>query len=189
MKTQTKSRPRNAAATRAAILDAARRQFLRDSYDNVGVRDIAAAADVDPALVYRYAGSKEELFAQVLDCTGDPSELFEGSREDFGERIAAMLVHEPKNNAKLEGMLIMLRSANSQKAAELVQESIGRRFHNPFTEWLGGEDADIRARLIGGIMMGMSLSRTLTDGYGLSEEKKTRLCRRLAALIQEAVEG
>ena len=32
---------RNAATTRQSILDAARRQFARDSYENVGVRDIA----------------------------------------------------------------------------------------------------------------------------------------------------
>ena len=34
-------RPRNAAATRTAILDAARERFAAESYDDVGMRDIA----------------------------------------------------------------------------------------------------------------------------------------------------
>ena len=52
-------RGRNAAATRQAILDSARWCFSRDGYDQVGVRDIAARAGADPALVNRYFGSKE----------------------------------------------------------------------------------------------------------------------------------
>ena len=36
-----RARPRNAAATRAALLEAARTLFARDGYDDVGMRDIA----------------------------------------------------------------------------------------------------------------------------------------------------
>ena len=60
------TRQRNAAATREAILRAARCHFLTDSYESVGLRDIAGAACVDVALVGRYFGGKEELFRQVL---------------------------------------------------------------------------------------------------------------------------
>ena len=37
------ARQRNAAATRAAILQSARRAFARAGYDGAGVREIAAA--------------------------------------------------------------------------------------------------------------------------------------------------
>ena len=57
---------RNPIATRAAILDAARDRFLRESYDSVGLRDIAARAGVDVALIGRYFGGKEGLFREVL---------------------------------------------------------------------------------------------------------------------------
>ena len=59
-------RKRNAAATRAAMLDAAVCRFARDGYDGASVRDIAADAGVDAALVSRYFGGKEELFNEVL---------------------------------------------------------------------------------------------------------------------------
>jgi AcrR family transcriptional regulator len=64
-------RPRNAAATRAAILEAATGRFAAESYEQVGMRDIARDVGVDPALISRYFGSKEELFRAVLDdCDG-----------------------------------------------------------------------------------------------------------------------
>ena len=46
-------RRRDAAATRAAILHAAREEFTERGYDGVGVREIAGAARVDSRLVSR----------------------------------------------------------------------------------------------------------------------------------------
>jgi hypothetical protein len=44
------TRPRNALATRAAILEAARACFTEAGYEHVGVRDVAARAGVNGAL-------------------------------------------------------------------------------------------------------------------------------------------
>ena len=54
-------RPRNAAATREAILHAALAAFSHYGYDGIGVREIAQMAGVTGVLVNRYFGSKEEL--------------------------------------------------------------------------------------------------------------------------------
>lgn len=50
----------------AEILAAADELFGDVGYDAVSVRDVAARAGVNKALVFYYFGSKEELFAQVL---------------------------------------------------------------------------------------------------------------------------
>ena len=55
--------------TRAAIIDAARRLFAEAGYDRTSIRDIAAVAGADPALVIRYFGSKDQLFAQAAEIT------------------------------------------------------------------------------------------------------------------------
>ena len=62
-------RPRNAAATREAILDSAIRSFARAGYDGVGVREIARDAGVTAMLVNRYFGSKELLFAEAVEAS------------------------------------------------------------------------------------------------------------------------
>jgi AcrR family transcriptional regulator len=54
-------RDRKKAATRAAIVEAAVRLFAERGYEEATVDDVAAAADVSPATVFRYFGSKDEL--------------------------------------------------------------------------------------------------------------------------------
>ncbi len=71
-------RPRNAAATREAILAAATRRFTTQGYERAGVRDIAADAGVTAALVNRYFGSKERLFAEVIRRALDMRHLLQG---------------------------------------------------------------------------------------------------------------
>ncbi|OYW40398.1 MAG: TetR family transcriptional regulator [Brevundimonas sp. 12-68-7] len=181
-------RPRNAAATRTAILEAASKRFAAESYEQVGMRDIARDVGVDPALISRYFGSKEELFRAVLDdCDGQ--ELMDGDRSTFGERMADDLVYGPAKDEDLAWLLIMLKSAGSPKAAEIVQQLSVECFYQPFTEWLGGKDAPIRARVLAGILMGIAVGRDLSGGMKLSPEECERMKALLAPMLQELVDG
>ena len=63
---QPRPRRRDAEATRKAILEAAKIHFARSGYDGAYLRDIAVDAGVDAALINRYFGGKEGLFAELL---------------------------------------------------------------------------------------------------------------------------
>jgi len=66
-------RPHDAAASRAALLEAARDLFRELGYERATTREIAARAGVDAALIARYFGSKENLFiASIAEI--DPAE-------------------------------------------------------------------------------------------------------------------
>ena len=182
-------RPRNAEATRAAILNAALERFSRESYDDVGMRDIAGDVGVDAALVSRYFGSKEDLFTSVLNTCANGAELMEGDRAEFGRRVAREVIFEPPNEGKLKGLLIMLRSVGSAKAMELVQRTGSERFFDPFAEWVGGEDPMVRARLAAAFIMGMAVSRQITGGFGLSTEECEKMCSRMAILLQDIIDA
>ncbi|MFI1996094.1 TetR/AcrR family transcriptional regulator [Actinoplanes sp. NPDC020271] len=54
-------RERKKAATRQAIADAALRLFLERGYDQVGIRDIADAADVSTTTLFKHFSGKEAL--------------------------------------------------------------------------------------------------------------------------------
>jgi AcrR family transcriptional regulator len=181
-------RPRNAEATRAAILEAARERFARESYDDVGMRDIARDVGVDAALVSRYFGSKEDLFIAVLNASGDKTRILEGDRSTFGRRMAREAIYKEHGPGKLEHMLIMLRSIGSTKAAELVQRNGRDCFFGPFEQWLGGPDAPVRARLAAGIMMGVSVGSELCVD-DLSPEQCADMERRMAAILQAIIDG
>src|SRR5215475_5880055 len=54
-------RERKKAATRQAIADAALRLFLERGYDEVGIREIADAADVSTTTLFKHFPGKEAL--------------------------------------------------------------------------------------------------------------------------------
>jgi AcrR family transcriptional regulator len=182
-------RMRNSLATRAALLDAAIRRFTRDGYDDVGMRDVAGDVGIDAALVVRYFGSKEQLFEAALDACFDGDDLWDGDRSTFGARIAEQLVDRGQDAEKLHGLLIILRSMGSAKAMDVIQTSCMRDFIGPLTGWLGGEDAPVRARLLAGFIMGMSISREITSSGALSDDHCRQLRDRLAATLQSLVDG
>ena len=182
-------RPRNAEATRAAILSAARERFARESYDDVGMRDIAGDVGVDAALVSRYFGSKEDLFVAVCNSCENGADLMAGDRASFGRRVAHEVIFETRSESKLKGLLILLRSVGSAKAMELVQRTGNDRFFNPFAAWVGGENAAVRARLAAAFIMGMAVSREITGGFGLSPEECETMEARMAAILQDIIDG
>lgn len=63
------ARPRDAAATRARILAAAREAFAREGFAGARVERIAGAAETNVQMIYRYFGDKEGLYRAVLEAT------------------------------------------------------------------------------------------------------------------------
>ncbi len=190
-------RPRNANATRQAILEAARERFCSDSYDDVGMRDVARDVGVDAALISRYFGSKEDLFVAVLDSCKNGRDLMEGPREDFGDRLAREIIYDEVMpcqddgaGAKMRGLLILLRSVGSAKAMDVMQRTSNSRFYDPLAARIGGPDAPVRARLAAGLIMGMAIGRELSDGYSsLDETQKAEMARRLAVALQGLIDN
>src|SRR3954451_18040207 len=86
-------RKRDAVATREAILEAATRRFATQGYERAGVREIAADAGVTAALVNRYFGSKEGLFAEVIKRALDMGNLLGGGRADLADHLARGVVN------------------------------------------------------------------------------------------------
>jgi AcrR family transcriptional regulator len=62
--TRPRAHPRGDA--RQAILDTAHELFTTGGYDATSVRDVAATAEVSEGLVYRYFGSKRDLFDESV---------------------------------------------------------------------------------------------------------------------------
>jgi AcrR family transcriptional regulator len=60
-------RPRRSSdELRRQILEAAKREFMRAGFDGTTVRQIAAAADVNDAILYRYFHTKEQIFEEAV---------------------------------------------------------------------------------------------------------------------------
>lgn len=161
---------------------------MAETYEQVGMRDVAGDVGVDAALISRYFGSKEDLFLAVLDNCGKGSDLMDGDRADFGRRMAHELVYGEPNEGKMGWLLIMLRSASSPKAAAILKLS-SNNFHAPFAEWVGGRNALVRARLLTGVLMGLGVSRDISGGFDFDAEECETMCAWLADTLQGLIDG
>lgn len=149
-------RPRNATASRAIILAAAREAFARDSYARVGVRAIAAAAGVAPALVLRYFGSKQQLFAAALHQDAQDLGLeavLAGDRTRLGERLAQYVVRDPPSAL----LLTALRAAPDPRATPLIRAAVADGIIGPIAGHLEGAHAAARATAISTQMLGLAI--------------------------------
>ena len=179
-------RPRNAEATRAAILEAAKARFAKDGYEQVGVRDIAADAGIDPALVNRYFGSKEGLFTAVLSSiTKDPFALRPAAGE-FGDALSRIILRltGDRHQAQLMALDLAIRSTNSPTANAIVREDLEERFIAPLVERLGGgPDAAARAHIIMAITMGIGVIRGVLGEEGPSLQVREEMITHLAPVL------
>ena len=85
------ARKRDSDATRAAILAAAKDHFARSGYEGAFLRDIAADAGADAALINRYFGGKDGLFAAALKDSIRPDAITQWDRKTFGRDLCSAI--------------------------------------------------------------------------------------------------
>ncbi|MFF5077081.1 TetR/AcrR family transcriptional regulator [Actinoplanes sp. NPDC000266] len=187
--TRSTPRPRNAAATRQAILDSAVVAFTRHGYDGVGVRDIAAEAGVTAMLVNRYFGSKEGLFTEVVDLVFARRTMVPGDTDDLAGDTARALVDRTAAGAEHLGPFeLMLKSAANPKAAEIMRDAIGRHVGARFEAALEGPGAGERAELGLALLAGAWLMRRIIGTPGLQEADPERLATQVARMLAVIVD-
>ncbi|MFF3261813.1 TetR/AcrR family transcriptional regulator [Streptomyces sp. NPDC002932] len=161
------SRADRRRATEARILDRAREQFATKGFDRTTIRAVAASADVDPALVMQYFGSKRGLFAQAVQAPPAPQASADGAAL-LDQLLATLGV---KLGGLPDGTLALLRSMLTDPAsADHARQTLGRQISGiggalP-TDGDGdgdgdGQDAELRAALIVTTMLGVTIGHQL----------------------------
>ncbi|GAA4552337.1 TetR/AcrR family transcriptional regulator [Amycolatopsis samaneae] len=182
-------RARNAAATRQAILDSAITAFTRHGYDGVGLREIAAEAGVTAILVNRYFGSKEALFAEVVDVSFAQPTMVPEDPADLAARTARALVTRTAPEADHLGPFeLMLRSAANPRAAEIMRAGIQNHVGARFTGALRGARAGQRAELGLALLAGTWLMRRIIGTPALREADPEQLTAQLTGILAAVVE-
>jgi AcrR family transcriptional regulator len=176
-------RKRNAEATRAAILEAAKAQFGLLGYDCAVLRDIARDAGVDVALVKRYFGGKEALFLEALKASFMPEGMRFWDGESFAHEMASSLADSPHaEEARTHRFQFLLRAATSPTTAPLLNVIVQDRFLGPIRAWLRGEDADARARVLAACFIGFLVER-LIRGEALQGQERAVFIERVTAIF------
>jgi AcrR family transcriptional regulator len=148
-------RPRRSAATRAAILRAARERFAADGYERATIRAIAADAGIDPSMVMRYYGSKERLFAAAADFDLRLPEI-DRDTPDVGAALVAHFLSRWEGDETL--MALLRAGVTNPAAAERLREIFAGQLA-PVAERLAPDAAATRAGLVASQILGLALTR------------------------------
>ena len=151
------SRAEQRRRTEARILDAATQAFFSAGYDRTTIRAVAAAAGVDAGLVMHYFGSKQELFRRVIDAAPIPE--VSGPPEQATEQILATLADRLANEP-VASLTILRSMLTNPEAASVISAGMAR-YQEQIAQAIPADDADLRAAIIGAIILGITVSRHL----------------------------
>jgi AcrR family transcriptional regulator len=150
-----------AQLTADSIRRSATELFAHKGFASTSVREIARLAGVDPALVIRHFGSKEELFLVTLPATGYFDEAFDGPLETLGERMTAFVLTKA-DEPMLKVYTTLMRASDSPAVRRRLYGLMDVAFVEKLKDLLPGPDPALRARLfaaqVGGLLSSLSLS-------------------------------
>jgi len=182
-------RPRNAVATREAILQSALAAFAHQGYDGVGVREIAQTAGVTAVLVNRYFGSKERLFAAAVETMFADSSLFGGDASTLAQRLAELVVTKcGKDGHPSDPLLLLLRSAPNPRAAEILRDRIARHCERPLISFMRGPKRGERAAIVLALIVGLQLFHKVIGNKALADANGTSLSGDLKLMLERLID-
>ncbi|MQY20970.1 TetR/AcrR family transcriptional regulator [Nocardia macrotermitis] len=179
-----RGRPRS-RETPEAIRRAARNLFAEHGFSGTSVRDIAAAAGSDPAVVIRHFGSKEKLFLEVVTVAPQFPGLVEGPLETLGRAILQRLIETDGSTLRLHATL--LGALDRPDVRRYLEESTTRNIIEPLAARLPGPNAELRAQLVAAQIGGLLMSITLFESTA-SPALTAEALRFYADALQELID-
>lgn len=179
---------RTSKETKAVILTAARERFAADGYDRATIRAIATDAGIDPAMVMRYYGTKERLFAAAAEFDLELPDLTAVPRERIGPALVAHFLDRWERD---ETLLILLRAGVTNTAVADRMRSIFAAQLGPVVAKAGPDphEATQRAGLVASQILGMALCRFVLAFPPLAAMSAAEVIAWLGPTIQRYLTG
>jgi AcrR family transcriptional regulator len=159
-------RRRDAAATRAALLVAARELFDAHGFRGTTVRMIGERAGVDQALIARYFGGKSELYQAVLADAGAQPEVATDDAPAPKRRSVREVVDLLLERVDEHGVGPVLRALTAPEVDAATRDQLTERLRERVTTPLarslkehGASDPKLRAELIVAMLIGVMTTR------------------------------
>jgi AcrR family transcriptional regulator len=156
-----RARRRDGAATRLALLEAARALLGERGVDGVSTRDVATRAGVNQGLVYRYFGSKEELFAEAAGHGLSADGLQKMTDTPLAELPRILLDGALDQGARqpADVMPVLVGGVNDAAVRAVVRGRVVEAFDEILASRLTGPDTALRAELLASVLAGVTLMR------------------------------
>src|SRR4051812_16413807 len=176
--------------TRTSILDAARHIFAEKGYDKASIRAIASAAEVDPALVHHYFGTKEKLFLASMNAPINPGELIpqalDGPREEAGQRLVRLVLSVWDSPAGAAALGMFRSALSNEWTARLLREFVITQILRRAVAEIAVDPAEapLRAALLATQIAGLLTARYVLKIEPLASESPEVIVAAMAPNVQ-----
>lgn len=150
--------PKKSELARERILSAARKIFAAEGYEGATIRAIAADASINPAMVMRYFGTKEGLFAAIATLDLKAGALALVPPESLGEALVTHLLALWEDEHDGAALAAMVRASFSN---DVTRERVVAQFTSQLGQVFAllGPRALAAAPLIVTQMLGLAMAR------------------------------
>ncbi|HQT76161.1 MAG: TetR family transcriptional regulator [Rhodospirillales bacterium 20-64-7] len=170
--------------TRARILSAAQAQFAKDGYERATIRAVASLAGTDPALVIRYYGSKEGLFAAATHFDLCLPSLDHVAHADIGETLVRHFLALWEGNPADPSLRILLRAAVTHAEAATRIRGLFAEQVLPAIRVVAPDRPALRAGLVASQILGLALCRYILEVPPLVDMKPDDVIACIAPTLQ-----
>jgi AcrR family transcriptional regulator len=176
--------------TKAAILKAAQELFAGQGYERATVRDIAARAAIDPAMVIRYFGSKEGLFARATAFDLKLPNLSAIAKPEIGGTLVAHFLDVWEGALSNGSLISLLRAAASNEdAAGAVRAIFGGQVVPMLAQLVPPAELPIRAGLVATQILGLAVTRYILKVPPVVAMDRAQIVQLLGPTMQRYVVG
>ena len=174
---------RDAEATKAAILKAARYLLARHAHADITLKAVAERAGVSPPLILKYFGNKDALFARVMSFETDADALLDAPLDRLGRHMVRhVLVSQTRQGA--DPLLRIVFAPLHGAQGDILRANFRAQVTERLTARLDGPDAGLRAELAVAGLLGLGVMFGIARGTRLRDAALEEVVDRYAPAVQ-----
>ncbi|WP_369243964.1 TetR family transcriptional regulator [Streptomyces sp. R41] len=174
---------RDAEATKAAILRAARHLLARHAHADITLKAVADRAGVSAPLILKYFGNKDALFARVMSFESDAEALLEAPVEHLGRHMVRHLL-EGQTQRGADPILRIVFAPIQGEQGDILRANFRTQVSDRLAERLSGPDAGLRAELAVSTLLGLGVMYGIARGTRLRATAIEDIVDRYAPTVQ-----
>ncbi|MET9134292.1 TetR family transcriptional regulator [Streptomyces antibioticus] len=179
---------RDAEATKAAILRAARYFLARHAHADITLKAVAERAGVSAPLVLKYFGNKDALFARVMSFEEDAETFLDAPLEDLGRHMVRRILTGQRERGADPVLRIAFAPLHGDHG-DVLRANFRAQVLDRLAARLPGPDAAVRAELALATALGLSMMLGIARGPELRSLPVEDVVDRYGPTVQAHLTG
>ncbi|MGW2050716.1 TetR/AcrR family transcriptional regulator [Streptomyces sp. NPDC001858] len=174
---------RDAEATKAAILRAARHFLARQAHADITLKAVAERAGVSAPLVLKYFGNKDALFARVMSFQEDADALLDAPLDQLGRHMVRHVLVSQRERGADPVVRIVFAPLHGDHG-DILRANFRAQVTDRLAARLTGPDPGARAELALAALLGLGVMFGIARGAELRALPVEQIVDRYAPTVQ-----